>query len=289
MNNKNLNLISIIIPCFNSGKTIKRTIKSIDNQTWDNKEIIIVNDGSNDKYTLNVLQELKKVKVINQKNMGLPSARNNGVKNSIGNYLLFLDADDWIEPNALEYMLKNLLDTKNPAFIFSDIKLEGEANKIVRKKYNFFEQLFLNQLPYCILISREDFFRIGGYDEQMKSGYEDWEFNIRLGKNNIYGRRLELPLFHYSVNKSGMLISKSSKYHLKIWKYIKEKNKDLYTFKELVKLWLMWRKSPSNYPLLIYIFWLFLVNNFPNRFISNVFIFLRNSKWFLVRNKYFKN
>ena len=63
MNNKNLNLISIIIPCFNSGKTIKRTIKSIDNQTWDNKEIIVVNDGSNDKYTLNVLQELKKLKL----------------------------------------------------------------------------------------------------------------------------------------------------------------------------------------------------------------------------------
>ena len=81
MNNKNLDLISIIIPCFNSGKTIKRTISSIDNQTWDNKEIIVVNDGSNDKYTLNVLQELKKVKVINQKNMGLPSARNSGVKN----------------------------------------------------------------------------------------------------------------------------------------------------------------------------------------------------------------
>tara|TARA_B100000886_G_scaffold335062_1_gene291542 strand:- start:474 stop:1343 length:870 start_codon:yes stop_codon:yes gene_type:complete len=289
MNNKNLDLISIIIPCFNSGKTIKRTIKSIDNQTWVSKEIIVVNDGSNEKDTLNVLQELKKVKVINQKNMGLPSARNNGVKNSMGNYLLFLDADDWLEPNALEYMFKNLLDTKKPAFIFSDIKLEGDANNIVRKKYNFFEQLFLNQLPYCILISRANFNNIGGYDEQMKSGYEDWEFNIRLGKNNIYGRRLELPLFHYSVNKSGMLISKSSKYHLKIWKYIKEKNKDLYAFKELLKLWLMWRKIPSNYPLLIYIFWLFLVNKFPDRFISNVFIFLRNSKWFFVRNKYFKN
>ena len=68
--------------------------------------------------------------------------------------------------------------------------MEGEVNKIVKKEYNFFEQLFLNQLPYSIFLIKEICLKYGGYDEEMRSGYEDWEFNIRLGSHNINGKRL---------------------------------------------------------------------------------------------------
>ena len=78
INNKNSKLISIIVPCFNSGKTIKRTIESLKNQTWSQKEIIVVNDGSNDLDTLNILNSLEGVLIINQKNFGLSAARNAG-------------------------------------------------------------------------------------------------------------------------------------------------------------------------------------------------------------------
>ena len=107
MDIKNSNLISIIVPCFNSGKTLSRTIDSIRNQTWINKEIILVNDGSTDVETLKILEEIKSkniVKLISQKNSGLASARNKGVIKSKGNYLFFLDADDWIAPKTLEMM-----------------------------------------------------------------------------------------------------------------------------------------------------------------------------------------
>ena len=67
MNNINQKLISIIVPCFNSGKTIQRTIESLKNQTWDHKEIIVVNDGSNDQDTLDILNELDGVLIVNQK------------------------------------------------------------------------------------------------------------------------------------------------------------------------------------------------------------------------------
>ena len=289
MKNKKLSLISVIIPCFNSGKTIQRTIDSINYQTWEQKEIIVVNDGSHDKETLIILNQLRGVKILNQKNNGLPSARNNGVKNAIGEFLLFLDADDWLEPYALEFMFEKLLAASDSSFVFADIKLEGEAQKIISKKYNFFEQLFLNQLPYCILISKENFERIGGYDEKMKHGYEDWEFNIRLGLNNIFGINLELPAFHYSVNSSGMLISKSSKYHSEIWKYIKEKNKHQYNTNKLIKSWLKWRAKPSNYPLGIFFVWLIISNILPDVLMSKIFIYSRNVKWFLVRSKLFNN
>ena len=102
---KNYELISIIVPCFNSGKTLTRTIESIKNQSWQKKEIILVNDGSNDEKTLEILNNYKSdrlVKIINQKNKGLSAARNTGVINAKGNYLYFLDSDDWINENALE-------------------------------------------------------------------------------------------------------------------------------------------------------------------------------------------
>ena len=157
MNNKNSELISIVVPCFNSGKTIKRTIESLKSQTWEEKEIIIVNDGSDDQETLDILNLFEGVLIINQKNLGLSAARNTGAYKAKGRFLLFLDSDDWIEDDALELMFnffeKNISISKNN-FIFSDIILEGKVKKIVSKNYNFFEQLFLNQIPYSIFIEK---------------------------------------------------------------------------------------------------------------------------------------
>ena len=66
--------VSVIIPCFNSGRTINKTINSVRNQTWKNLEIIVVDDGSNDQYTIKVLKNLKDIKLITQLNKGLPNA-----------------------------------------------------------------------------------------------------------------------------------------------------------------------------------------------------------------------
>ena len=121
MESNNYKLISIIVPCFNSGKTLERTIESIKNQTWDEKEIILVNDGSNDKNTLEVLKGYKNdslIKVVDQKNKGLSSARNTGVIHSRGNYLYFLDSDDWIDFNALEELYIFLQNNKNSSYAF---------------------------------------------------------------------------------------------------------------------------------------------------------------------------
>ena len=93
--------VSVIIPCYNSGKTIIETVESIKKQTWSNIDLIIVNDGSDDHLTKKVLSNLTNARIINKKNSGLSSARNEGIKNSKGNFILFLDADDWIEINAI--------------------------------------------------------------------------------------------------------------------------------------------------------------------------------------------
>ena len=289
MNNKYSKLISIIVPCFNSGKTIKRTIESLKNQTWSQKEIIVVNDGSNDLNTLNILNSLEGVLIINQKNCGLSAARNAGANKAKGRFLFFIDSDDWIEEDCLELMFNYSKEncSNNNYFIFSDIVLEGNITKNVTKNYNFFEQLFLNQVPYSIFIERNTWQLNNGYDENMKLGYEDWEFNIRLGAKNIFGKRLPLPLFHYSVCSSGMLISKSSKYHAQIWNYIKNKNSELYKPKKILMNWKLWRKKESSYPLIIFCLWYVLLQVLPQRINSIIFLLLRDFKWIFTRNKFF--
>ena len=290
MNNKNSKLISIIVPCFNSGKTIKRTIESLKNQTWRQKEIIVVNDGSNDLNTLNILNSLEGVLIINQKNCGLSAARNAGANKAKGRFLFFIDSDDWIEEDCLELMFnysKENCSNNNNYYIFSDIALEGNIKKNVTKNYNFFEQLFLNQVPYSIFIERNTWQLNNGYDENMRLGYEDWEFNIRLGAKNIFGKRLPLPLFHYSVCSSGMLISKSSKYHAQIWNYIKNKHSELYKPKKILMNWKLWRKKDSSYPLIIFCLWYVLLQVCPNRINSIIFLLLRNFKWIFTRNKFY--
>ena len=281
-------LISIIIPCFNSGSTLPRTLNSIINQTWKNKEIIIVNDGSTDKETLlliNKFREIPGIIVINQTNLGLPAARNAGAYASHGEYLFFIDSDDWVELDSLELLFEFLKVNEDAAFVYSDIILEGKVRKVIKKEYNFFEQLFLNQLPYSIFIPKKKWIYFGGYDENMRLGYEDWEFNIRLGANKNYGKRLSKPLFHYNVSNSGMLISKSSKYHAQIVNYIIAKNPDLYNFKKIFYFWLNWRNNLSTYPLIIFFPWFILIRTIPKPLMSNLFILLRNLKWFFSRNE----
>ena len=290
MISKNHELISIIVPCFNSGKTLMRTIESIKNQSWHNKEIILVNDGSNDKKTLEILSEIQKdnlVKIINQKNKGLPAARNAGVINAKGNYLYFLDSDDWINENTLEELYFNLLRDDKYAYAFSDCILEGEINGIRKKFFNLFEQMFLNQIPYSILIPRKVFIENGLYDENMRFGYEDWELNIRLASKNFLGKRISKPLFHYVVSNSGMLISKSIQNHIKIWRYIKCKNKNFYNLKNIVNLFFRWSFKKSNYPLLLVFIWYLMLNYLPDFFILRIFLSLRKIKFFFKKLNYF--
>lgn len=98
-------LVSVIIPVFNREKTIGRCVDSVLNQSLDNIEVIVVNDGSDDK-TLTVLETIKddRVKIISQKNMGQGYARNRGLEIACGKYVAFVDSDDTIEPQMLEDM-----------------------------------------------------------------------------------------------------------------------------------------------------------------------------------------
>ena len=102
-----MDLVTVIIPCYNSGKTLQRAVDSVVNQTFENIELIIINDGSNDTKQLKVLKTLKHAKIINQKIMvwlqlGMKALKSQKV------IISFLDADDWLNKNTISFMLKTI-------------------------------------------------------------------------------------------------------------------------------------------------------------------------------------
>lgn len=108
-------LVTIIIPAYNVEKYIKKCIESVIAQTYSNIEILVVNDGSSDE-TYSIIKNFSKadnrIRLINQKNLGVSIARNNGMKKSTGDYLLFVDGDDFIASDYVEYMLGLVKKTK---------------------------------------------------------------------------------------------------------------------------------------------------------------------------------
>ena len=114
-------MFSVIIPAYNAGKFLEKAVDSVLNQDFDDYELIIVDDGSTDN-TLEICntyaEKFKdKVIVITQSNKGLSGARSSGMKRANGEYLLFLDADDYIEPNSLSTLSDRIIQLNYPDIV----------------------------------------------------------------------------------------------------------------------------------------------------------------------------
>lgn len=129
-------MISVIIPCYNIENYISKAVKSIINQSYNDVEIILVNDGSTDN-TLKVCEELKKqyfnVKVIDQFNEGVSSARNNGILAANGEYICLLDGDDFLDNNCFEKVMKIFEEDNNVDMCFYGFKEVSENDEVYRK------------------------------------------------------------------------------------------------------------------------------------------------------------
>lgn len=122
---------SIIVPVYNVEKYIKKCIDNIERQTFTDYEVIVVNDGTKDN-SIELIKD-RNVKIINQKNKGLSAARNIGVKHAKGEYLIFLDSDDYWEEGLLEE-IENSLDNDPDLVRFQIQEVDEEGNII--KKYS---------------------------------------------------------------------------------------------------------------------------------------------------------
>ena len=148
------NLISVIIPIYNVEKYISRCLDSVINQTYKKIEIICVDDGSPDN-SIKILKEYEKkdsrIKIIRQENGGLSSARNIGIKDSRGEYIFFLDSDDWLPLNSLELLYEDILLNKSDISVGNLIKVYPKKNKeIGLKNLKKIDYSLKNYLEYSI-------------------------------------------------------------------------------------------------------------------------------------------
>lgn len=187
-------MISIVIPCYNSENTINRALISVINQTYVNFEIIIVDDGSNDntKNKVEMFFKNKKFdfKYIYQENKGPSAARNNGVKNSNGEFIAFLDSDDEWHKDKLKIQM-DIVKEKDLNFLGSTYQYD-EFNyhineSLVIEKYSFNQLLVKTQFSTPGVIIKKDLFnKLNGFDELMKYA-EDNDLWLRASLlNDLY-------------------------------------------------------------------------------------------------------
>jgi len=221
-NLKNQPLVSVIIPCYNGEKFIAEAVESVLNQTYQNWELIIVNDGSTDSSEKIIKEFCKKDKRVryikNNENKGIPATRNIGIKESNGEYIALLDQDDLWLPAKLEKQVKYFEIDKELkiGLIFSDIlwMREGKISRnsrLSRKIFKnldklsceeVFEILFMNNfIPIIsVLVRKQCFSTLGLFDEKLLGGADDHDFVLRLASNfNL--KYIEYPLAIRRIHK----------------------------------------------------------------------------------------
>ncbi len=255
MNNQPL--ISVVIPCYNDGTYLPETLNHLQKQTFKDFETIVVNDGSTEDTTLQILKQINQpnVTVLHKENGRMSSARNFGVKHARGEFVAALDADDYFHPNFFEKALAVLHKKQNVAVVSSYIKLFGEKKKVSKPRggneYNF---IFSNQCPACALVRTSCWNEVGGYDEAMTMGYEDWEFYIRITQKGWLVHIIPEYLFFYRQTVKSTHNNYTLPNRTLIINYIVEKHKDWYLkkLKELITAeQIIYRNSRVSYPVIL--------------------------------------
>lgn len=223
--------VSVVIPCFNLGKYIHEAIDSVLAQTFQDFEIIVVNDGSTDTETNLILNDLKgdEIKVITTANQGLSSARNNGIAQAAGDYILPLDADDKIAPTYLEKAVKILDQNQNAGIVYCQAEFFGEENfKWDLPEYKLSTMLIDNMIFCSAFFRKKDWRLADGYKTDMIYGWEDYDFwlsIIELGRDVF---RIPEYLFHYRKRSDSMINAMTREQLYYSYKKMVKNHKNLY-------------------------------------------------------------
>jgi len=229
-------LVSIIVPCYNQSHFLNESLQSVLDQTYVDWECIIVNDGSRDN-TESIAQQWcekdNRFSYLYKENGGLSSARNAGITQSDGEYILPLDADDYIHKDYLSKLVPKLYQDDSLAIVscYSEFFKKSLNNIIFELKpegttYHYL--LYVNQLIATSLFRKICWEEVGGYDETMKKGFEDWEFWIAITKRGWKYKVIEEFLFYYRKSKKSMLVDTLNNHAESNKEYIYKKHREIY-------------------------------------------------------------
>jgi len=205
--------VSVVIPCHGQADFLTEAVTSVVDQTFDDWEIVIVDDGSPDDTaavaaTLIGTHPGRRIRLIRQVNTGLAAARNAGIAASSGRYILPLDADDILMPEMLAKTVELLDAEPRLAIAYTDQHQFGAVSRVVRvADWDTDLQRRRNLFAATALFRREVWDAVGGYDPAMGRGYEDWDFWLGAAERGFVGRRIPEALFGYRIKASSMHVT----------------------------------------------------------------------------------
>jgi glycosyltransferase involved in cell wall biosynthesis len=199
--------ISVLMPCFNHGTFIGEAIDSVLAQTFRDFEIVVVDDGSTDALTKDVLSRLAtpRTTVLKTGNQGLPAARNHAAAHASGVLFCALDADDKLAPTWFEKAVKALDERTDLAFVSHWLETFGDEHWTWKpERCDLPALLARNTVNGAAVVRREAFEAVGGYDASMRDGCEDWDFWLRLVEQGFEGTIIPEVLFYYRRRADSM-------------------------------------------------------------------------------------
>ena len=247
--------VSVVVPCFNGGCFIDALMDSLARQTFCDFEVIIVDDGSTDGETPRKLAAVRdRARVFHQENRGPSAARNTGARAARADILFMLDCDDTIEPGFLAETVPVLRAAPGDVgMVVTHLKLVGAETGVVSRYFNRFDLLFTNTLSSGLILRKDAWRAVGGYDESMRDGYEDWDFSLRLANAGYQAIEVSKPLYVYHIgDEAGPSRSSGVDKKLlygKLWRHIRNKHAKDYRLLSMMQLWRQSRGGRGRVPL----------------------------------------
>lgn len=192
-------LVSIVVPCWNSSRYLEETLKSIQNQSYNNIETVVVDDGSSDfKEIAALARKYKAMTILNNVNKGAPSARNLGETLTKGEYLLFCDSDVELVPTALQCMLQTLHSNPQASWVYCNYML-GD----VLKSYWEFDPTKLYRVNCFSTMSMMKHEHFPGWDESILR-FQDWDMFLTMYENGLIPVYANQTLFRALDRRDGI-------------------------------------------------------------------------------------
>lgn len=225
--------VSVIVPCYNLGQYLDETVESVLAQTYQDFEIVVVDDGSTDPATRALLADYRRprTRVVHTVHNGVSAARNTGIASTAGAYVCALDADDRLEPTYFEKAVPVLERDASIAFVSCWLRTFGdEAWEWKPERCDLPTLLWEQTVLTAALVRRETVEAVGGYDTEMPvQGGEDWDFWLTVAKRGYRGVILREVLFDYRRRPGSLsTVSWYGAGHLPLTSYRLAKHADTY-------------------------------------------------------------
>jgi glycogen(starch) synthase len=225
--------ITVVIPFYNLARYLPETIQSVGQSTYADIELIVVNDGSDDAESLELLDSLRvsrpDIRIIDIANSGLANARNVGAHAASGEFLTFLDADDVVLPQYFNRCISILSQYHNVSFVYSWLSyFENAEGTWVNFDTEFPYLLAANMLAAFLVVRTKDFLECGLNDRAMEYGLEDYEAWIRMVSRGKQGVSIPEPLVRYRVRSDSMARQFKRKTVLFMYEQMVKANSELY-------------------------------------------------------------